>query len=68
MVSLDGSRTWEDEVYYIVHGMTAGYAETISLDGEEMLTLTGGCYGDVDHFVHSIGRSQFVLIRWKLVP
>ncbi len=67
MVSLDGSRTWEDEVYYLGHGMTAGYAESICLDGEEMLTLTGSCYGDVDHFVHSLGRSQFVLIRWKLV-
>ena len=67
MVSLDDSETWEDEVYYLNHGMAAGYNETICLDGEEMLTLTGSCYGKVERSLDVIGRSTFVLIRWKLV-
>jgi hypothetical protein len=68
MVSRDGGENWEDEVYYLVHGHAAGYAATLSLDGEEMLTLAGSCYGDVDRsWDYCIGRTDFVLIRWHLV-
>ncbi|MDP6438558.1 MAG: sialidase family protein [Candidatus Brocadiia bacterium] len=67
MVSLDGGRTWEDEVYYLSHGMAAGYNETIRMDGDEMLTLTGSCYGDVEKSQAVMGRSEFAIIRWKLV-
>ena len=67
MVSRDGGQTWEDEVYYLRHGDVAGYAATISLDGEQMFTLTGSCYGDVEQWDGLIGRSDFVLIRWRLV-
>ena len=47
--------------------MAAGYNETICLDGEEMLTMAGSCYGNFEQSRHMIGRSEFVLIRWKLV-
>ena len=67
MVSCDGGRTWEDEVYYLCHGDAAGYAATVSLDGEQMLTLAGSCYGDVGAWENCIGRTHFVLIRWQLV-
>ena len=66
MVSLNGGETWEDEVYYVSHGRAAGYAATISLDGEEMLTLTGSCYGDVSGWDKCIGRTAFSVIRWQL--
>lgn len=71
MVSLDGGQTWEDEVYYLAHGYAgAGYAQTITLDGEEMLTLLGSSYvgekGEEMEWVSNIGKSSFVIIRWKL--
>lgn len=67
VVSLDGGETWQDEVYYLSHGRAAGYAVTISLDGEEMLTLTGSCYGDVSSWNNCTGRTDFAIIRWMLV-
>jgi len=66
MVSLDRGQSWEDEVYYLCHGDVAGYAATVSPDGEEMLTLAGSCYGDVEAWDNLIGRTQFTLIRWRL--
>ncbi len=66
MVSHDGGETWEDEVYYISHGWAAGYAATISLDDEEMLTLTGSCYGDVSSWNNCVGNTEFSIIRWRL--
>ena len=68
VVSRDGGETWENEVYYLAHGDAAGYAASLSLDGEEMLTLVGSCYGDVDvGWDYCIGRTDFVIIRWRLV-
>ena len=67
LVSRDGGQTWEDEVYYLCHGNAAGYARTITLDGEEMLTLVGSAYGDVEAWENCIGKSHFVLVRWRLV-
>ncbi|MAG35144.1 MAG: hypothetical protein CL878_02695 [Dehalococcoidia bacterium] len=67
VVSLDGGETLQDEVYYLSHGRAAGYAATISLDGEEMLTLTGSCYGDVSAWNNCTGRTDFAIIRWRLV-
>ena len=67
LVSRDAGRTWEDEVYYLCHGDAAGYAATISPDGEGMLTLAGSCYGDVGAWENCIGRTDFALIRWQLV-
>ena len=67
LVSLDGGETWQDEVYYLTHGRAAGYAATISPDGEEMLTLAGSCYGDVSAWDNCIGRTDFAIIRWRLV-
>ena len=67
MVSRDGGQTWANEVYYLSHGRAAGYAATLSVDGEEMLTLTGSCYGDVERWDNCIGRTEFVLVRWQLI-
>ena len=67
VVSHDSGETWQDEVYYLSHGAAAGYAATISLDGEEMLTLTGSCYGDVSAWDNCIGNTDYVIIRWRLV-
>jgi len=67
MVSRDGGQTWADEVYYLCHGKAAGFAQTITLDGEEMLTLVGSAYGNVESWENCIGKSHFVLIRWRLV-
>lgn len=68
MVSHDGGQKWEDEVYYLIHGNTAGYHRHLTLDGEELLTFVGQCYGDVDKGWDSqTGNSHFVFIRWKLV-
>ena len=65
-VSHDRGESWADEMYYLNHGHAAGYAATLSLDGEEMLTLTGSCYGDVESWKGVIGRTDFALIRWRL--
>jgi photosystem II stability/assembly factor-like uncharacterized protein len=67
LVSRDGGATWADEVYYLNHGNAAGYATTLSLDGEEMLTLTGSCYGDVEAWDNCVGNTDFAIIRWRLV-
>ena len=67
VVSHDNGETWQDEVYYLSHGHAAGYAATISLDEEDMLTLTGSCYGDVNSWNNCIGNTDYVIIRWKLV-
>ena len=67
VVSHDGGETWRDEVYYLSHGNAAGYAATICLDGKEMLTLTGSCYGDVSSWDNCIGNTDFAVIRWRLV-
>ena len=66
MISLDSGQSWEDEVYYLCHGDVAGYAATVTPDGEEMLTLAGSCYGDVEAWDGLIGRTQFAVIRWRL--
>lgn len=68
MVSHDGGQNWDDEVYYLCHGHCAGFPRHITVDGEEILTFIGSYYGDVDKgWHHLIGRSHFVLIRWKLI-
>ena len=67
VVSRDNGETWQDEVYYLSHGHAAGYAATITLDGEEMLTLTGSCYGDVSGWDNCIGNTDYVIVRWRLV-
>lgn len=67
MVSLDGGRSWENEVYYLNHGHAAGYTRILSVDGEEMIALLGSAYGDVGEWANCIGKSYFVLLRWKLV-
>ena len=68
VLSRDGGDSWQDEVYYLVHGDAAGYAATVSPDGESFLTLAGSCYGDVDSgWDFATGRTDFVLIRWRPV-
>ncbi len=66
MVSLDGGQTWEDEVYYLCHGSAASYAFTITLNGEEMLIFVGSYTGPLEKKL-MIGKTRFVLIRWRLV-
>jgi len=69
MVSGDSGRGWEDEVYYLSHGEAAGYAATVSLDGEQMLTLAGSAYGDAAAaWDNAVGNTEFSLIRWRLQP
>ena len=68
VVSDDEGRTWRNEVYYLSNGLVAGYARTITLDGEEMLTLTGSYYGEKLGWHDLTGNTQFHLIRWRLKP
>ena len=44
--------------------MVGGFARTITLDGIEMITLTGT--SDLVNYDSSIGASYFSLIRWRL--
>ncbi len=67
MVSHDDGQHWPDEVYYLCHGNAAGFPRHITLDGEEILTLIGSCYGDVSGWDKAIGRSYFCIIRWRPV-
>ncbi|HJP32028.1 MAG: sialidase family protein [Candidatus Latescibacteria bacterium] len=65
-VSHDGGDYWQDETYYLVHGHAAGYAATLSPDGERFLTLAGSCYGDVDAgWDVATGHTDFVIIDWR---
>ena len=66
LVSLDQGATWEDEVYYLNNGNAAGYAATLSLDGEKMLTLTGATPGDANSWAAAVGKTDFAIIRWRL--
>ena len=67
MVSHDIGQTWEDEVYYLCHGDVAGYPRHITLDGEDILTFIGSCYGDVSKWENATGNSHFSIIRWRPV-
>ena len=66
MVSDDEGKTWRDEVYYLSNGLVAGFARTITLDGEQMLTLTGSYYGEKIGWDDVTGHTQFHVVRWKL--
>ena len=66
VVSDDESQTWRDEVYYLTHGSAAGYARTISLDGQNMLTLAGSYYGETGNWHNQTGNTKFNIIRWRL--
>ena len=63
MVSHDGAQTFEDEAYYLCHGIAAGHARTVTLDGEEMLTMYGANATDPV----PMGETPFFIIRWRLV-
>ena len=68
MVSRDGGESGADEVYYLNNGDDAGYAATLTLDGQEMLTFSGSCYGDVSSgWDYCTGRTDFSIVRWRLV-
>ena len=67
MVSDDNGENWSDEVYYLCHGHVAGFPRHISLDGEEILTFIGSCYGDVSKWENATGNSHFCIIRWRPV-
>ena len=66
VVSNDEGQTWRDEVYYLSNGLVAGFARTITLDGTEMLTLTGSYYGEKIGWNDVTGNTQFHIIRWRL--
>ena len=66
VVSDDEGKTWRDEVYYLSNAPIAGFARTITLDGEEMLTLTGTFSGPTEEFDSATGGTQFYVIRWSL--
>jgi len=65
-VSDDEGKTWRNEVYYLSNGLVAGFARTITLDGEEMFTLTGSYYGEKLGWKDVTGETQFQVIRWQL--
>ena len=65
IVSDDEGETWRDEVYYLSNGMVAGFARTITLDGDEMFTLTGSYYGKKLSWNDATGNTQFHIIRWR---
>ena len=67
MLSHDHGQNWQDEVYYLCHGNAAGFTRHITLDGEEILTLVGSCYGDVGQWENATGNSRFCIIRWRPV-
>ena len=67
MVSDDNGESWSDEVYYLCHGHVAGFPRHISLDGEDILTFIGSCYGDVSKWENATGNSHFCVIRWQPV-
>ena len=66
VVSNDEGQTWRNEVYYLSNGLVAGFARTITLDGEEMLTLTGSYYREKLGWNDVTGNTQFHIIRWRL--
>ena len=65
VVSDDEGRTWRNEVYYLSNGVVAGFARTITCDGEEMLTLTGSYYGEQLGWNDVTGNTKFHIIRWR---
>ena len=49
-----------------LNGLVAGVARTITLDGEQMLTLTGSYSGKKLSWNDVIGNTQFRIIRWRI--
>lgn len=66
VVSDDEGKTWRNQVYYLSNGVVAGFARTITLDGEQMLTLTGSYYGEKLGWNDVTGNTKFHVIRWRL--
>jgi len=70
MISFDQGQTWEDETYYLYHGLVeASYNQSVVLDDQTILTVGGV----LDHLppntpghVGAVGNSDFWAIRWKL--
>ena len=67
MFSNDNGENWHDEVYYLCHGHVAGFPRHVTLDGDEILTFIGSCYGDVSKWENATGNSHFCIIRWRPV-
>ena len=66
VVSDDEGKTWRNEVYYLSNGLVAGFARTITLDGKNMLTLTGSYYGKNIGWNDVTGNAPFQVIHWRL--
>lgn len=67
VVSDDEGQSWRDEVYYLSNNLIAGFARSITLDGQEILTMTGNYGGEhIDDWNDAIGNTQFHVIRWRL--
>ena len=66
VVSDDEGKSWRDEVYYLSNAVVAGFARTITLDGHQMLTLTGTYSGEIRGWESSTGASHFSVISWRL--
>jgi hypothetical protein len=65
LISDDDGQTWRDEVYFLSNGRTtAGFARNLTLDGNEILTLTGYHDGGAA-FDAASSSTQFHVIRWK---
>ena len=62
MVSHDGGQTFENEAYHLCHGIASGMARTVTLDGQEMLTM----YGANQEDPVPMGQTPFFIIRWRL--
>ena len=72
MISYDEGKTWEDEAYYMyAPGVAgdignAGYAQSMVLEGGEILTIAGTSdHGNRRSWHSSVGKSDLTAIRWK---
>ena len=69
MISRDEGRTWQNEVYYLLHGRTAsGYTSSVVLDDDTILTVGGTsdyAGGNQKSWHNWIGQTQVTAIRWR---
>ena len=68
MISRDEGRTWEDEVYYVYHGLhESSYNQSVVLADQTIVTVAGIVDRTPEKGGHAgaVGFADFWAIRWK---
>jgi len=71
MVSRDEGATWENEVYYLYHGLgVSSYSRSVVLADDTIVTLCGTCdrIESKSSWGAMVGHTDHTIIRWRPSP